>query len=61
MRKARMAQALKDREGSVAGLSNAQMLKEIEMVAAVEKFAGFDVWAKAIDNLGEFYYVPVKN
>lgn len=56
MRKARVAQAMKEREASAGEMSNAEMLKEVEMIAIMENHAPFDVWAKAIDNLD--LYIP---
>ncbi|KAH8087145.1 hypothetical protein BXZ70DRAFT_541366 [Cristinia sonorae] len=55
-RKARMAQVMKEREEG-KGLSNEQMLKELEMVTAMSEHVTFDIWAKAIDNLD--LYIPL--
>lgn len=51
IRKAKVAQAMEARTEGMA-LSNEQMLKELDTVAAMEALAPFDVWAKAIENLG---------
>ncbi|TCD67407.1 hypothetical protein EIP91_012379 [Steccherinum ochraceum] len=49
-----MAQTMKEREEG--NVSNAQMLKEVELVTAVEQYASFDVWAKPLENLD--LYIP---